>query len=189
MKLSDLGQRDEEVASGGADQVLDFAFLVALPWRAEEAGEDVVGAKGDEARPAPRERALEKPASGSSSVSSEDSSHQRRRIVEGDPSGHPLEESESLGHAFEKGFLTLVGERHQERKLRVAQPQRADVDGRERAAENRLGLVEVGLGIVAGLVGEDQHRLLDPGTVGDWPMVTDVGANGALGTDEAVLVA
>ena len=62
------------------------------------------------------------------------------------------------------------------------------MDGRERATENCLGLVEVGLGIVPGLVGEDQHRLLDAGTVGDWPMVTNVGANGALGASEPVLV-
>ena len=119
----------------------------------------------------------------------EDAPDQGRRVVEADPGRYRLNEREASRQALQEGFLPLVGEGHHEGELGVAQAHGAGVGDDELAAHDHLGLVEVGLGILARLVGQRNHRQLGTRTVRDGTVRTDIAADGALGAREPILVA
>jgi hypothetical protein len=120
---------------------------MGLPRIAEAALEEVVAPEGDESLLLLR------------LVSRQRSHNRLRHAVVPYVSRHAAEEVEGLFMAIEEGFLLLIGGSTEERDLGEAQPADKELHGEGTAFHYHLGLTEVGLGILARLVGQgDKDR-------------------------------
>lgn len=140
---------------------------MGLPRGAEAASEEVVTAEGGEGLlflgPPPR---LDRLA----------------EVVVPDDPGDAAEEAEGLGMPLEEGLLALVGQGQDKRDLGVAETEAEELHRSALAVHHHQGLAEVGLRILARLVGQGDKPLRRP-----WPALPHIFADGGLPAREAVL--
>ena len=133
-----LGNRDHEVAADVAHLVFHQALLVALSGCAEATFEQIVGAE--------RNKGLLLLAV----VPFQDPLHGLGEVIVPQSPRHATEKLQGRHLPFEKGFLALMREGHDERQGRVAQDDHQVLSHKLLAGDDNLCFPEIDLPILAG---------------------------------------